>query len=333
MNLFVLTNNPMRASFRQRIGAYLDILRTNGIDCKVAKLPAGPLARRRLFKKAADFDGVFLHKKGLNSLDAFWLRKYSRKIIYNFDDAVMYSDKTPDHHSPSHFRGFRRSVTLADMVITGSSYLAEHALKLNHNVKVLPIGLAVSDYKTDCPTKSDDKIRLVWIGSKSTLRYLDEIKPAFEEIGARSDNVLLRIICDDFFDLQNMEVEKHLWSKESRAAELATSDIGLAPLPDNRFTRGKCSFKVLEYGAAGLPVVASPVGTNSDYVLDGVTGLFTTNIEQWTDRITQLVKDPRLRKGMGEKARAHAKKFDISIIGKQLTDLINKLLKEQPPAI
>ncbi len=333
MKLLIITNNPNRASFKQRIGAYLDILRTNGIDCEVAKLPAGSLARRRLFKRAPDFDGVFLHKKGLNPLDAFWLGKYSRKIIYNFDDATMYSDKTPDYYSPSHFRGFRRSVTLADMVITGSSYLAEHALKLNHNVKVLPIGLAVSDYKTDCPTKSNNKIRLVWIGSKTTLQYLAEIKPALEQIGARFDKVLLRIICDDFFDMENMEVEKHFWSKESRAADLATSNIGLAPLPDNRFTRGKCSFKVLEYGAAGLPVVASPVGTNSDYVLDGVTGLFATDMQQWTDRITQLVKDPHLRKKMGEEGLRQAKKLDISIIGKQLTDLIGKLLKEQSPAI
>jgi hypothetical protein len=133
-------------------------------------LPSGSLARRKLFKQAADFDGVFLHKKGLNPFDAFWLSRYSKKIIYNFDDAIMYSPKTPESDRSSHFRLFRRSVKLADMIIVGSSYLADHARKFNSNVKVLPIGLKVSDYKIDCPPKSDDKIRLVWIGSKSTLR-------------------------------------------------------------------------------------------------------------------------------------------------------------------
>lgn len=327
MKVLIITNNPNRASFRQRIGAYLDILRANGITCEVAKLPPGLVARRRLFKRAADVDGVLLHKKLLNPLDAAWLHRYSRKIIYNFDDAVMYDDKRPERNSRSHFVPFRRSVRLAHLVIVGNSYLAEHAQRLNSNVKILPIGLKVGDYKLHCPPKDDDKIRLVWIGSETTLPYLAQIKPALEQIGLRFDNVVLRIICDDFFDLQNIEVEKRLWSEESRAASLATSDIGLAPLPDNRFTRGKCSFKVLEYGVARLPVIASPVGTNLDYVLDGVTGLFARNIQEWITRITQLVKDPQLRKKMGQAGSKQAKKFDVSIIGRQFVELVFNCLQ------
>lgn len=326
MNLLILTNNLNRASFKQRIGVYLDTLRRNGIDYEVAQLPSGTLARRKLFKKTADFDGVFLHKKKLNFVDAFWLRRYSRKIIYNFDDAIMYSDKNPERYSPSHFIPFRRTVKLANMVITGNSYLAEHARKFNPNVKVLPIGLRVNDYKLNCPAKSDNKIRLVWIGSKSTLRYLAEIKPALEEIGARFDNVVLRIICDDFFDLKNMPVDKRLWSKDTRRIDLATSDIGLAPLPDNRFTRGKCSFKVLEYAAAGLPVVASPVGTNSDYVRNNITGFFARDNEEWIDRITRLINQPQLRKQMGQAGVEQAENFNIDIIGKKLSNLITECI-------
>ena len=117
MNLLILSNNLNRAGFRQRIAVYLDTLRTNGIDCEVVKLPSGSLARRKLFKRAAEFDGVLLHKKGLNPFDAIWLRRYSKKLIYHFDDAIMYSDKTPERNSRSHFIPFRRSVKLADMVI------------------------------------------------------------------------------------------------------------------------------------------------------------------------------------------------------------------------
>ena len=328
MNLLIVTNNPHRASFRQRIGVYLDILRVNGIDCEVTKLPSGSLARLRLFKKAPEFDGVFLHKKKVNFFDAIWLRKYSKKIIYNFDDAVMYNDKTPEHDSRAHFRPWKRSVELADMVIVGSSYLAEHAQRFNSNVKILPIGLKVSDYEVNCHTKSDDRIRLVWIGSSSTLKYLAEINHVLEEIGTRFDNVILRIICDNFFDLQNMKVEKRSWSKQTRAIDLATSDIGLVPLPDNRFTKGKCTFKILEYAAAGLPVVASPVGVNSEYVCDGVTGFHAVNTSQWVDRISSLIKNHQLRKTMGEEGLAKAKNFDVSIIGKQLTGLISKCLQD-----
>ncbi len=328
MKLLIVTNNPQRASFRQRIGVYLDILRENGIDCEVAKLPSGHLARRKLFKRTSDFDGIFLHKKGLNFFDALWLLKYGKKIIYNFDDAIMYSDKNPERHSASHFRPWVRSVKLADMVIVGSSYLAQLARQFNPNVEVLPIGLAVSGYAVDCPLKSDDKIHLVWIGSKSTLSYLAQIKTALEEVGSRFNNVILRVICDDFLELENMPVEKRLWSRDTRAVDLATADIGLAPLPDNRFTKGKCSFKVLEYSAAGLPVIASPIGTNSDYVLENVTGFFATDIQDWTNKISRLINDAQLRKKMGEQGRMRAEKSDVSVIGKQLANLISKCLRD-----
>lgn len=322
MKILIITNNPNRASFRQRIGVYLDILRDNDIQCEVLKLPSHFLARLKCFKKAADFDGVFLHKKKLNFFDAVYLRRYSRKLIYNFDDAIMYSDKNPDRNSRTHFVPFRRTVKPADMVITGSEYLAEHAREFNPNVKVLPIGLRVSDYKADCHGESDGKVRLVWIGSRSTLEYLEEIKPVLEEIGTRFDNVVLRMVCDDFFDLQNMPVEKRLWSRDTRVVDLATSDIGIAPLPDNRFARGKCSFKVLEYSSAGLPVIASPVGTNAEYVKDGNTGFLATDTRQWINRITELVENPHLRKKMGREGQAYAQKYDISVIGKQLVGLI-----------
>jgi glycosyltransferase involved in cell wall biosynthesis len=262
----------------------------------------------------------------LNVLDAWSLRKYSRKIIYNFDDAVMYSDKNPQRYRHSHFVPFRRSVRLADLVITGSAYLAEHARRFNSNVEVLSLGLKVSDYRPDCPAKADDKIRLVWIGSRTTLGYLEEIKPAIEDVGARCDRVILRIICEEFLELNNLSVEKRLWSMETRGIDLATSDIGLAPLPDNRFTRGKCSFKVLEYSAAGLPVVASPVGTNSDYVKDGVTGFLADGARQWTDRMMQLIQRPELRRKMGQDGRTYAETFDITVIGERLSKLIIRSL-------
>jgi glycosyltransferase involved in cell wall biosynthesis len=328
MNLLVITNNPRRASFRQRIEAYFDILRDSGIGCEVGKLPTGIWRRGTFLKQAAHFDGVLLHKKGLNLVDAFWLRKYAKKVIYNFDDAVMYSEKKPERDNTRHFRAWRRTVKIADMVITGSPYLAECAQRFNGNVKVLPIGIKVSDYSTDRPVESDGKVRLVWIGSKSTLHYLLQIRAVLEEIGARFGDVILRVISDDFPDLEKMPVEKRLWSVLTRGVELATSDIGLAPLPEDRFTKGKCSFKVLEYAAAGLPAVASPVGTNTQHVCDDITGFLAANKQEWFEKICRLVKDRQLRKKMGGAAREYAKNFDISLIGKQFVELIADCLRD-----
>lgn len=327
MDLLVVTNNPISASFRQRIEVHLAMLRENGIYCEVTKLPSGFLERRKLFLRTAKFDGIFLHRKILNFRDAFWLHRYSRKIIYGFDDAVMYNTRKPGSCCLSRQRRFRRSVELADLVIAGNPYLAEHAQKFNPRVEVLPTGLDTSAYKVETKPENDGKIRLVWIGSKSTLRYLAQIKPALEEIGARFDNVILRIICDDFFDLQNMRVEKHQWHKRTEAFDLITSDIGLAPLPDDRFTRGKCGFKILQYAAAGLPVVASPVGVNAEYVRNGVTGFHAINTSQWVDRVSKLIKDQALREQTGQAGKSIVREFDISVLGKQLVNLIVEFLE------
>ncbi len=327
MKLLILTNNPNRPSFRQRIRIYINILRSAGISCVIVKLPTSRIKRFKLFRQTADFDAVFLHKKCLNFFDAFCLRKYGKKIIYDFDDAIMYSPHHPETDRTSHFRLFRRTVKLADMVIAGNSYLAQHAKRFNNNVHILPTGLDTNEYRVENPQKTDGKIRLVWIGSKSTLKYLTEIKPTLEEIGARFPNVVLRIICDDFFDLEKMEVEKYHWSIGNQAKDLATADIGLAPLSDNRFTRGKCGFKILQYQAAHLPVVTSPVGVNTEYVADGVTGYLASDNNQWVDRISELIENTELRKQMADTAKTQAAKFDSNIIGAKLSKLITDFLK------
>jgi len=328
VNVLVLTNNPHRPSFRQRVEIYLDWLRHNGINCEVVRFPAGVGARYRLLKRSADFDGVFLHKKRLNLLEAPLLRGFAGKIIYDFDDAMMYKPRSPQRCSFSNWLRFRLTVKLADLVIAGNPYLAEHARRFNTNVEILPTGLNTKDYKVPVKAKSDGKIRLVWIGSRSTLKYLAEIKPALEEIGSRFNNVVLRIICDDFLDLEEMPVEKHLWSGETQAADLATSDIGLGPLPDNRFTRGKCGFKILQYAAAGLPVIASPVGVNADYVRDNITGFLASEKRQWVDRMSRLIESTELRAEMGRNALEFVESFDAGVIAEQLASLIRRCLGE-----
>jgi len=328
MKLLVISNNPGRASFRQRIGVYMGTMRRAGIDCEVVKLPAGSLARLTLFKQAANFDGILLHKKKLNFFDSRRLRRYSKKIIYDFDDAVMCSPKAPQRRSFLRLRAFRRTVKLADMVIAGNKYLAEHALRFNPHVEVLPTGLDTTAYRVDAGPKNDGRIRLVWIGSGSTLKYLAEIKPALEEVGSRFENVILRIICDDFFELQNMPLEKQRWSEATQAIDLAASDIGLAPLPDNRFTRGKCGFKILQYASAGLPVVASPVGVNAEYVNDSITGFHATSIPQWIESISRLTKSEELRKNMSLAARRQVQKFDLSAVGKGLLNIIENCIAQ-----
>ena len=327
MKLLIITNNPQRASFRQRFGAYLQILAAGGINCRVAALPAGPLARLRLYRQARDFDGVIWHKKAVNPIDAFFLRRYAPRLLYNYDDAVMFSDKRPDSDSPTHRRRFLRTLGLAEVVLVGSRYLAEQARPHHPKVVILPLGLEVSRYGIPVERPAD-RIRLVWIGSKSTMGYLKALSPILDQLVVKYPNLTLRIIGDEFFDLERLPVEKVAWDADRRFADLAQCDIGLAPLPSDRFSMGKCSFKVLEYSASGLPVVASPVGTNADHILDGQTGLLAATPDQWRTHLDRLIADADLRRIMGAAGRIHAADYDIGVVGRKLVEILTDWLSK-----
>jgi glycosyltransferase involved in cell wall biosynthesis len=327
MKLLILSHNPDRASFRQRIGVYLLQLKAVGMACTIEKFPDGYFTRWKLFSKAGEFDAVLLHKKTLNFWDANILRKHARKIIYDFDDAVMYSPRKPDSRHSSHKRLFERTVKLADCVIAGNAYLAEHAKPFCRDVHILPTGLDTKKYDTPKPA-SDGKIRLVWIGSRATLEYLQAITPALERIGKQYPNVVLRIICDAFLNFSKMPVERCVWSLETEAKDLAACDIGICPLPDDNFTRGKCGFKILQYFAASLPAIASPVGVNVDFVRPGFTGFTAQTEQEWLDTLKKLIENSKLRQAMGQTAKEFSRQFDHGQIAPQFCKLITQFTQK-----
>lgn len=330
IRLLVITNNDSlnQPSFRQRIAIYLDLLRSKGIDCQVARLPRGRLGRRALFASARHFEGVLLHRKILNAWDAFWLRSLAGTVIYDFDDAVMYSNRQDGRICQIRSRRFRRAVVLSRLVIAGNEYLAEHARRYNAHVEILPTGLDVGAYPDQTPRAKDGLIRLVWIGGGSVLKHLRRIVPALEEFGRRFPQVRLRIVSNEFLGLQSMPVEQRPWSRETEVADLVTGDIGLAPLTDDPFTRGKCAFKVLQYQAAGLPVVAAPVGVNEQYVRDGVTGFLVQDLSQWVARLAALIENRDLRLALGHAGRRDVEKFDVRVLGERFCDLIMECLAQ-----
>lgn len=322
MKLLILTNNPNRASYRQRIGNYLDMLKAAGIEPTVVVLAKTLCGRIRQYRQAGNYDVVLLHKKCLNFLDALFFRPQKAKVIFNYDDAVMFNDK--GCQTPTHRSRFRRSLQKADRVLVGSSCLAQQAAGYHNHITILPLGLNTADYRPETPKPADGKIRLVWIGSAATLDYIRQLAPVIQKLAAQYSHLVLRLIGDEFIDMKGVSIEKIQWTPQTRSRGLAESDIGLAPLPDTPFTKGKCSFKVLEYSASGLPVVGSPVGTNPDHIKDSQTGYLVNTDKDWYDKISILIENQSLRREMGRKGIAYAKEFDIAVIGQKLCELIVK---------
>jgi len=325
--LLVLTRDRGGAPFRQRIEPYLPLLAERRIEAEVVELAAGARARWGQFRPACQFDGVLLHRKTLTAWDALALGD-APPLIYDFDDAVMYQARSPEAPHPGRERRFYRTVARSELAIAGSPNLETHAsLAGAARVEVIPTGLETGAFQPKEGGRSPEHVRLVWIGSASTLRQLTTLGPVFEAVGRHVPGAVLRVIADARLQVPGLEVENVPWSLEAEARLLAEADIGIAPLPDTPYTRGKCGFKVLQYMAAGLPVVASPVGVNAEYVQPDVTGLHATTAEEWTAAVERLAADPALRERMGQAGRRRVEKeFDFSVLGPKVCRLIEETL-------
>jgi glycosyltransferase involved in cell wall biosynthesis len=327
MRLLIFTSNPNcdRGSFKDRIGSYLDILRAGGIEPTIIVLDKSSLRRIRQYRLADNYNAVFIHKKCLNWLDALSFNPQRARVIFNYDAAIMFNSK--GQPTITHQVRFKRSLRKADKVLVGNAYLAEQAAKYHKNIAILPLGLETQGYCSANSKLNDGKIRLVWVGRPVTLPYIKPLKNVFRNLAKKYPNLVLRIVCEEFIDINGVKIEKIKWTPEVRFNALAEADIGLAPLPENPFTRGKCSFKVLEYSASGIPVVASPVGTNSDHVKQGSTGFLAETDDQWFEKISELIENEPLRIEMGKKGRQFAKQHDSTIVGEKLVRFFNDLIQ------
>ena len=325
--LLVVTRDRNGAPFRQRIEPYLPLLAERGIQAQVVELAAGALARRGEFRRAREFDGVLLHRKTLTAWDALALGD-AGPLIYDFDDAVMFQARSPEAPHPGRERRFHRTAARSDSVIAGCPNLATHAhLGGAAQVEVIPTGLDTGAFAPKETYGSQERVRLVWVGSASTLKQLATLGPVLEALGRDLPGALLRVIADARLDIRGLEIENVPWNLADEARLLAEGDIGIAPLPDTPYTRGKCGFKVLQYMAAGLPVVASPVGVNAEYVRPEETGLHATAAAEWTAAVERLAGDPALRERMGRAGRRRVEKeFDFAVLGPKMCGVIEGTL-------
>ncbi|MGC3968903.1 MAG: glycosyltransferase [Pirellulales bacterium] len=219
---------------------------------------------------------MILQRKLLPLWQLHRLRRYSRVLLYDFDDAQFCRDSYSRKSSTSWTRlaNFWATIYAADGVIAGNPFLAEQAGAYvgPEKVHLVPTCVAPQTYGLADHVRRGSGVRLVWIGQHSTLPGLYLADPLLEAAGARTPGLELRVVCNQFPRLHGVRVVPRQWSQAGEARELADADIGVSYLPDDEWSRGKCGLKVLQYMAAGLPVVANPVGMNCEMVEHGVTG-------------------------------------------------------------
>jgi glycosyltransferase involved in cell wall biosynthesis len=192
---------------------------------------------------------------------------------------------------------------------------------------VIPTVLDTGRYRTKVHAPRD-VVTLGWIGHSMNFRYLRDLAPALRRLAA-SRPVRLLVVADQPFGLEGLEVENRAWSEARETADLLDMDIGLMPLADDEWTRGKCAFKAIQYMAAGVPPVASDVGANRQLVDPGQDGFLASTEQQWFDAMDRLAADADLRARLGRTARAKVEAgYSLQRTGPIVAQLFTDLLRE-----
>jgi len=296
-----LSKGEQSASTRYRAFNYFPELKKHGWDAAHLGLHEGVAGKLQILRSVRNADVVVLLRHGLSFPFLPLLRKYSRKLVFDFDDAVfLKSDGTV---SALRSRRFDKTVALCDRVWAGNHYLAERALAVNPGTIVLPTSVDMSRYLLSS-RKPAETVDLVWIGSSSTRKYLEDILPVLERAALLFPRLRLKIIADFSLESKALAITAIPWREETETLELCSSHIGIAPMRDDLWTRGKCALKVLQYMASGLPVISSRAGVNAEVVRHEETGFLATSEQNWIDSIVSLAEKPLLRERMGQAGHA-----------------------------
>lgn len=353
--LFVGIHRPYRsASQRFRFEMYMDYFQSKGYiiehlhlineqDDKIFyqsghywskfKILIKSIVKLWKYSSQKKYDIVFVQREAFMLGTAFFEKRFAKKskLIFDFDDAIWKMNVSEGNKSLAFLKNPNKTaeiIQIADMVFAGNDYLAAYALRYNANVKVVPTTVDVEEYKK-IPCIKDNKIRIGWIGSPTTSTYLSLVIPAFKFLKQKyRDKIEFRVIGDPNFQVEDLDIHSVAWKKEEEVQELSCFDIGIMPLTDDEWSKGKCGFKGLQYMAFEVPTIMSPVGVNIQIIHEGINGFLASTAEEWIEKISFLIENPELRKMIGIEGRKTVEaKYSKQVWQEKYVQYFDELLK------
>ncbi|QDU85942.1 D-inositol-3-phosphate glycosyltransferase [Planctomycetes bacterium Pla163] len=308
LRLLMLCLDERLASSRLRVIELAPALAAAGARVEVLPYPRTSAARRALATAAREADVVLVQKRLPSFFEALGWRHLGAPVVFDFDDAIRVRQKPVrgSYASGRRRRALARALGSSAAAIVGNEHLAR-----THLPEGLPRLVAPTAVPLDVARRQHgarDRLSVGWVGGSGNFGELERVtEPLRRALAARPTDaapVELVVVADRDFEAPGLVVRNVRWSAETQGTEIASFDVGLMPLADNPWNRGKCAYKLLQYMAAEVPSIASPVGMNADVVEDGVSGLLAAEDDQWCDALGRLLADEALRERLGRAGRA-----------------------------
>lgn len=336
MKVLALIESANAVCSRYRIEAFEPYLTDRGIDLEVHQIQKGIFGRIGSLRKSKHANAVILQRKLFTRWQILLLHNWARRLIFDVDDAVFQRDSNSSKGpaSQSRIARYRTTARLADAVIVGNEYLRQVTLTSSkpNRLCVIPTCIDTNKYIVAVHKRAGLAARLIWIGQQSTLKLLGNAGMEFAAVAQRMPEMEFHQICECKADFPGLRVVLRPWSMATEIADLAEGDIGVAWMPDDAWSLGKCGLKVLQYMAAGLPVVANPVGIHRELVIHGRTGFLASNPHEWAESVAVLAGDASLRCKMGAAGRELVeKRFSVAVWGAKFADLVQTIANGAAP--
>lgn len=259
-------------------------------------------------RSLSEYDLVYVFREAA-LLGPAWIEKRIAAsgvpMIFDFDDAVFVAYKSPSNGYLSYLKFPSKTgeiCRLSTHIMAGNQYLADYASKFNENVTIIPTTIDTDKYEVVEKNGNPETVTIGWSGSYSTVQHLDTIRDVLKEL-AEQEKFKLRVIGTPDYEIEGVETESMNWKSETEIEDLNKIDIGLMPLPDEKWSKGKCGLKALQYMALGIPTICSPVGVNSTIIKDGENGFLANEKSEWLDKLKKLLHSPKLREKLGNAGR------------------------------
>src|SRR5882724_10304099 len=288
---------------------------------------------------ARNYDVVLIHRAaciiGPAILERF-IAALGRPIIYDFDDAIFVLHTTDANRRFAwlKFPGKTASICrISSHVVVGNSWLADYARQYNSQVSVIPTSIDTRHYQPANRHRSNSRVIVGWTGSSTSQTYLEVFAPVLKELIARRD-VEVRVISNREPLLPGVPYQWRSWSPETEVEELSQFDIGIMPMPDEEWARGKCALKALQYMAGGIPTICSAIGANCKLIQSGENGLLATTSDEWLSHLEKLIDDAGLRSRLGIAGRKTVEeRYSMDRSAELFAQVIRSVISAEPSAI
>ena len=327
-----------KQGYTYRVQSFLDsknwrfFFNTGNTLAKIVALLKGFLKRFFILFQVSSFDFIFIHREvtpiGPPVFEWLIAKIFRKKVIYDFDDAIWLTDRIEESELLRRLK-CRNKVKLichwSYKVSCGNEYLISFAKQFNNHTIYNPTTIDTNNlHNLEFNKKKDEKLTIGWTGSHSTLKYLVCLEPVIQHIERNFQHVQFVVIANKPAVLNLKSLLFIPWKIQTEISDLNQIDIGVMPLPDDEWSKGKCGFKALQFMSLQIPVVASPIGVNGKIVDHGIDGFLASSQDEWIQFLTQLIEDNQLRIIMGMRGREKVlRKYSVTSNANNFMSLFN----------